>query len=185
MDSLQLFEATNGRKRWCYNGVIYFWGHTNEYGFMSNWYPCEFTAGTWDFNCVEQYMMFRKAMIFGDTATAMKIMAATEPRDHKKLGREVKNFDPDKWDRVKINVVMAGVVAKFSQNPDLYSKLMDTKSAYLVEASPYDAVWGAGLDEAGCKAMAARLSENHMPGENLLGKIICYVRDEFFGDSDA
>jgi ribA/ribD-fused uncharacterized protein len=179
MNTTQLWEATNGRKMWDYNGVVYFWGHSNEFGFMSNWYPCLFTIGSWDFNCVEQYMMFRKAMVFGDQQTAMKVMAATEPREHKKLGREVKGFDAAKWDAVKVNVVMMGVAAKFAQNPELHARLMSTKKAYLVEASPYDAVWGAGLDEAACRKLEEEgPSINHMPGENLLGKILCYVRDE-------
>lgn len=175
-----LWEATTGCLAWHYTDPIYFWGHSNEYGFMSNWYPCEFTVGTWDYNCVEQYMMARKAALFGDQQTLAKIMAATEPRDQKKLGREVKNFDPVKWDAKKVGIVMMGIACKFSQNPDLYTKLMDTGNAYLVEASPYDDIWGAGIDEAACRKLNLELHINNMPGENLLGKILCYVRDEFF-----
>lgn len=181
MNSLALWEATNGRKMWHYDEPIYFWGHSNNYGFMSNWYPCTFKRGTIIFNCVEQYMMWRKARVFNDGKIADAVMLATEPREHKRLGRQVMGFDPVKWDAVKITTVLMGLALKFSQNEILYQKLMATGRAYLVEASPYDNIWGAGLDEAACIELHKKSHINHMPGQNLLGMCLCYLRDEMFG----
>ena len=39
-----------------------------------------------------------------------------------------------------------GLEAKISQNPELKIKLINTNNAILVEASPYDTVWGIGLN---------------------------------------
>ena len=38
-------------------------------GFLSNWYPSPFTVDGQHFTSVEQYMMYRKAITFGDTET--------------------------------------------------------------------------------------------------------------------
>jgi predicted NAD-dependent protein-ADP-ribosyltransferase YbiA (DUF1768 family) len=40
---------------------------------FSNWHPSPFSYKGYQFNCVEQFMMFSKAKMFGDDATALKI----------------------------------------------------------------------------------------------------------------
>lgn len=52
------------------------------------------------FCCSEQEFMYRKAIHFGDIETAEKIVAATDPKEIKALGRQVKNFCPDEWAQV-------------------------------------------------------------------------------------
>ena len=44
-------------------------------GFLSNWYPSPFTLDGQHFTSVEQYMMYRKAITFGDTETAQAILS--------------------------------------------------------------------------------------------------------------
>ena len=43
-------------------------------GIFSNWYYSDFIVDGILFNCGEQYMMYHKAMTFGDTKTAQKII---------------------------------------------------------------------------------------------------------------
>ncbi len=43
-------------------------------GFLSNWYQSTFKLADIEFNCVEQYTMWKKAMTFGDTETAGRIL---------------------------------------------------------------------------------------------------------------
>src|SRR3546814_19147722 len=63
--------------------------------------------------------------------------------------------------------------ARFSQNPALRQALIDTEGTQLVEASPYDRIWGAGL-----AASDARLTDpTTWPGLNLLGQVLDRVRD--------
>ena len=63
---------------------------------------------------------------------------------------------------------------KFSQNRNLREFLLSTGDSVLVEASPYDAIWGIRL--------AASSPEAQDPmkwrGQNLLGFALMEVRDE-------
>ena len=61
--------------------------------YPSQWYIIPFTIEDITYNCCEQYMMSEKAKFFNDMETNDLIMNAFEPKDQKKLGREVKNFN--------------------------------------------------------------------------------------------
>jgi ribA/ribD-fused uncharacterized protein len=141
---------------------------------FSQWYRCSFTASELTFMCAEQYMMHGKAVLFGDAAIAAQIMAATHPKKHKELGRKVKNFDADVWNRERETIVLAGNRAKFTQNSELLELLLATKGTTLVEASPYDRIWGIGLAASDPKAQDPATWR----GQNLLGKILTRLRDE-------
>jgi hypothetical protein len=74
-------------------------------------------------------------------------MEATHPSAQKGLGREVKGFNKEKWDNIAYDVVVKGNYAKFTQHKDLQEELLNTKDFILVEASPYDIIWGIGMGE--------------------------------------
>ena len=126
-----------------------------------------------EYNCAEQYMMATKAKIFKDYRTLSDIMDTTDPREHKNLGRQIRNFDSAIWEDVKEDVVYDGNLAKFTQNPAHHKALINTGSRLLVEASPYDGIWGI--------KMAINDPEIRNPkawkGENLLGEILTKLRD--------
>lgn len=149
-----------------------FWG-----GSFSNWYLSDFTMVIEDreitFNCVEQYMMYMKAINFDDRETAELIMNESNPKEQKKLGRKVKNFDSSKWRDICYPIVYNGVFEKFKQNSLLKRTLLRSKCEMFVEASPHDRIWGIGYDSV----QAYKVDENKW-GENLLGKIITEVREE-------
>ena len=65
-----------------------------------------------------------------------------DPKEIKKYGRLVSNFNKELWDKNRFTIVLAASIAKFTQNPDLKQILMDTELKTLVEASPFDAIWG-------------------------------------------
>lgn len=143
---------------------VFFWG-----GIYSNWYITEFKLKGVTFNCSEQYMMYEKALFFGDLNNAKKILKSNSPKEQKKLGREVKNFDADKWDRICKEKVYEACYAKFSQNKILNNQiLLDGKNRCFVEASPYDKIWGIGMDE-NCKGVENR---NNWKGKNYLGEVL-------------
>ena len=118
-------------------------------------------------------MMAQKAILMSDISTYEKIMAADNPKDYKALGREVQHFNAAMWDHAKYNVVLTGNLAKFSQNPDLFEFLDSTGNSVLVEASPYDGIWGVrlGIDDPRIK------NPNEWLGENLLGFVLMETRD--------
>ena len=158
---------------------IFFWSHQEKNEgevtkkCLSQWYNCMFEIDGIKYYTAEQYMMSQKALAFNDKETYSKIMEEKEPREYKKLGRQVKNFDSTIWDKKKFEAVIKGNIAKFSQNEKLKEFLLNTQEKILVEASPYDKIWGIGMDENDKDI----LDPSKWKGENLLGKALMKVRE--------
>ena len=70
--------------------------------------------------------------------------------------------------------MLRGNRLKFSQDPELHRALLATGDTLLVEAAPYDRIWGVGLTAG----RASAVPEAQWPGTNLLGKALTQVRDE-------
>ena len=98
-----------------------------------------------EYSCAEQFIMALKARLFGDDSTLSAILATDDPREHKRLGRQVCHFDHDTWLHKRENIAFRGNLAKFSQNENLRLALQHTGERRLAEASPYDNIWGIGL----------------------------------------
>ena len=154
------------------NSYKFFWG-----GPFSQWAESNFTIDGVTFNTCEQWMMYNKAKLFGDTETLQAIMDTPFPNEQKALGRKVKNFDDAKWMEVAYDIVVEGNRAKFNQNSKLMKDLEETCGKLLVEASPYDKRWGIGM-AAGDPGIEDPVN---WKGDNLLGKAITQVRIEIFG----
>jgi len=146
---------------------------------FSQWYRCAFTVDGVTFNCAEQFMMHGKARLFDDAETAARILDADHPRTHKALGRKVRDFDDRVWRKHREAIVLAGNRAKFTQNEELRATLVATAGTTLVEASPYDRIWGIGLAAKDPRA----LDPAQWRGQNLLGVILTRLRDELLGGS--
>lgn len=158
--------------------IIYFWGHTPNpkkvtAACFSQWYNCHFEVDGVTYHTAEQFMMAGKARLFGDNEVLAKIMSADDPRDYKQLGREIRNFDSKLWDANKLDIVVEGNKAKFSQNEDIRQFLLSTGDALIAEASPYDNIWGINLD----REQALKGTVDQWQGENLLGCALMEVRD--------
>lgn len=158
--------------------IIYFWGHTPNpkkitKSCFSQWYDVYFVVDGISYHTTEQYMMASKARLFGDEDTLKEIMETYSPADHKKLGRKVKSFDATIWDDKKLDIVVEGNKAKFSQNPELKEFLLATNNAILVEASPYDKIWGIGMSASNENISNPSLWQ----GQNLLGLALMQVRE--------
>lgn len=154
------------------DNFVFFWKlhHNNEE--FSNWYPRDFVIEGIRYNCVEQYMMAKKAMLFGDVTIYQQVMQTEDPGKCKDLGKLVRGFDTATWDSCKYEIVYNGNYAKFTQHPDLMAKLKATGDAVMVEASPQDKIWGIGMSADDPKAK----QPDHWKGENLLGKILMEIR---------
>lgn len=167
----ELHNSTNGNV-----GFLFFYGH---YGYgignhvLSQWFDKKFTVDNIEYRTAEQYMMAEKARLFNDQQILSAIMAATTPKEAKQLGRKIRNFNPKVWDTHKKAIVTKGNYAKFSQNPDLKKYLLQTGDKILVESSPYDNIWGIGLDSTEARA----IHPSNWPGQNLLGFCLMEVRD--------
>lgn len=70
--------------------------------------------------------MAEKAKVFGDETSRLEIMKTDSPKAQKKLGRGVRGFDCQKWNQHKKKIVTRGTYEKFSQNPVLRRRLLET-----------------------------------------------------------
>ncbi|MCO1334199.1 NADAR family protein [Microbulbifer sp. OS29] len=125
-----------------------------------------------NYNCCEQYMMYKKAMLFGDVKVSEKILLEDDPEVQQQFGREVSGYDSSIWNLNKIGIVWYGNYLKFTQHADLAERLIDTGNKVLVEASPYDLVWGVGWSADSDEI----LDQGNWRGKNLLGKVLMSVR---------
>ena len=156
----------------------FFWLDNEKYGEFSNWFVRPFVIDDFKYFCVEQYMMAQKAKLFHDAENYTKILRANTAKGCKWLGKQVTPFDAKAWDAVKYDVVKAGNRAKYEQNPDLKEMLLSTGDSIMAEASPKDYVWGIAMDAK----TAAKTDPAEWPGENLLGRILMELREEFGGE---
>lgn len=147
----------------------FFWG-----GPFSNWYQASFTYNDIEFSNTEQFMMYYKAKFFLDDEKAKEILKTRDARKIKRLGREVANFKKEAWEAVARQIVYIGNLQKYTQNENLKQLLLDTDDAVLVEASPYDTIWGIGLSEED----PLRVDPNNWKGSNWLGQILTEIKKD-------
>lgn len=148
---------------------VFFWN-----GIYSQWHKAPMVIDKVEYNSCEQYMMHQKALLFGDLDIAAQIMMEENPREQKRFGRMIRNFDKYTWDKNCLAIVYEGNLAKFSQNPELAKQMLETQDRIFVEASPLDNIWGIGLAED-----ADNIDDpSYWMGLNLLGQALTLVKQE-------
>jgi len=159
---------------------LFFWGHRPDKNgqvsksCFSQWYEAAFVVDGVRYHTAEHWMMACKARLFADAEILEKIISTPSPATAKSLGRKVKRFDAATWDAEKFDFVTKGNFHKFSQHASLKQFLLNTREQVLVEASPYDRIWGIGL-AAGHSGIENPANWN---GQNLLGYALMEVRDK-------
>jgi len=126
------------------------------------------------FQCSEQAYMYEKCMFFNQPEMAMQCIEETNPTKVKKIGRSIPNFEQDKWNKFSFDVMYKICLQKFQGNEEAKKELIDSGDKVLVEASPYDKIWGVGLSELDDRI----LQEEYWEGENRLGKVLMKVRNK-------
>ena len=117
--------------------------------------------------------MASKARLFGDDTALSAILAPNEPREQKRLGRQVRHVDPALWQDECEAIVLRGNLAKFSQNEEMRVALESTGARRIAEASPHNEVWDIGLIASDPRAASPTL----WCGLNLLGQALERTRD--------
>lgn len=153
--------------------IICFHNPDEENGYLSNWYPVKFTVDSVAFSSMEQFMMHKKAVYFGDYNIAKRILASNDVAYIKELGRLVSNYNESYWNGIRQIVVFEGLLAKFSQNESLKEQLKATNGSVLAECAVKDRIWGIGLSMNDPN----RLDINRWKGQNLLGYTLMMVRE--------
>lgn len=159
---------------------LFFWGHTNKAKesvgkqCLSQWYNAGFYVDSIHYKTAEHWMMAQKAALFNEPDLFNEIVNTDSAKKVKALGRKIKHFSSDIWDEHKYKIVVDGNTHKFTQNPELFDFLKQTDRAYLIEASPNDAIWGIGIAENNEDIDNPYL----WPGQNLLGFALMEVREQ-------
>lgn len=158
---------------------FFFWQNS----VCSQWYKSKFVIDGITFVTAEQWMMYKKAILFNDQAIATEILKCTNPRQQKSLGQKVKNFNEDTWKMHREEIVYMGNYAKFTQNKSLHQFMLHPNNRHkiFVEASPFDKIWGIGLGEDDVNAD----KPHKWKGLNLLGKILTKLRDDLVVEANS
>lgn len=154
--------------------IIFFHNPDEENGYLSNWYASDFTVNGINFSSMEQFMMYQKAVCFGDETIASQILRTEDVACIKKLGRSVSGYDENYWNGVRQIIVYEGLYAKFFQNDDLKKQLKETGEAVLAECAVKDRIWGIGLSMKD----PSRFDRKKWNGQNLLGYALMMVREK-------
>ncbi|KAJ4305178.1 hypothetical protein N0V90_000709 [Kalmusia sp. IMI 367209] len=163
-------ESSKDQQR---NDPVYFWKPDQGHGYLGQWYWSPWVHEGDTYVNAEVWMMVGKARLFGDESIARQMLDTTDPREHKALGRKVKNFNQKVWDSNKSRIVEEGNYHKFTISEDavnLKAMLLATEEREIVEASPMDRIWGVGFAEKNAGQNRGRW------GQNLLGKALMVVR---------
>jgi ribA/ribD-fused uncharacterized protein len=118
---------------------------------FSNWYPAPFNAPAHPlvaggdatiryFHNSEQFMMYNKALLFGDPDAAAQVLAVPDgqPKQCQAIGRAVEGFDKELWEKNAVAIVSTGLLHKYSQNPDFAALLLATGDQPIAEANKHD-----------------------------------------------
>lgn len=170
------------------SGVVSFYREDEKpFGAFSNFYPGVIDIEGIAYPTVEHYINAKK---FTDENYQALIRSQSTPNKAKILGDRIESslssrygnsyqwrMELDRlirerkgvriredWEKVKSDVMYAGLKAKFTQHPELKLVLSSTKNARIEYVSPTDLYWGTGEDGKGA---------------NQLGLLLMKLRDEF------
>jgi hypothetical protein len=113
-------------------------------------------------------------MFFNDSITADKILMESVPTSQKRLAKKINGCDENKWIEKCEEVMLNGLIAKFSQNDNALDVLTTTGHRYIYESSPRDKFWGTGIS----LSSPLCLDPNKHTGLNRLGKLLESVREK-------
>lgn len=142
---------------------IRFYGVNDEYGAFSNFAPFPLLLNDRVWPTSEHFFQAQK---FSGTPHEEEVRRAKSPMIAARMGRSRKRpLRPD-WERVKDDVMLQALRAKFGQHEALKAMLLGTGEAPLVEHARNDAYWADGGDGS---------------GRNKLGLLLMRVRSELRG----
>ena len=154
--------------------AVFFHKPQEPHGWLSNWHPSEFTVDGIRFTSAEQYIMYQKCVLFGDTTAAREVLETDDPALQQAIGRDAGGYVDRVWAGMRQIIAIRALRAKFSLNKDLKEKLLATGDAILVECAKSDPHWACGIGLYDDR----RLDAKNWPGKNLLGFALMEVREQ-------
>jgi N-glycosidase YbiA len=136
--------------------VINFYSTRDEYGFSAH--RIFLKDKVW--KTTEHYFQAQK---FAETSHEEELRLADSPMTVAKMGRDRKRPLRKDWEKVKDEIMMDALRAKFTQHKNLQEILLGTDEAILVEHTKNDFYWADGGDGS---------------GKNMLGVLLMKLREE-------
>jgi len=139
-------------------------GFKGKFEFLSNMYECDCPYNGMVFKSSEHLYQWLKVPPEAEWWRT-KIFEAPHGKVAKKLAANPKcpKKQTADWDLTRIRYMKIALWSKFTNNPDLKQKLLDTRGATLVEYNHWkDTFWGVCNGE----------------GENRLGKLLMQLREK-------
>ena len=112
---------------------------------LSNFHPSDMNIDGQMYCCVEQYLSYQKALLFGSEDIANQIFDMNDPKEMKFKVKFLENFDASEWEVKSPDILLKALKAKFTQNSALKDELMSTNKTVIGEASPSDNLFGIGF----------------------------------------
>ncbi len=140
---------------------------------LSNFNDAAFKFDSVDYINSEQHIIEQKARLANAPDIAKQVMATPNPGIMKKLTRNLPGLDSKLWHEKAPGIGLRALKAKFSPNPHLAKYIFSTGDKILIEASPYNRVWGLAKGW-----MTEIWRKKYQWGQNLQGKILMEVRGE-------
>ena len=136
--------------------TILFYRVKDEYGEFSNFaaFPIDLRGRRWPTS--EHYFQAQK---FVGTSHEETVRQAKSPMIAARLGRSRAHPLRTDWETVKDEIMREALRAKFTQHPRLFSLLLATGDANLVEHTNNDSYWGDGGDGTGRNRLGELLME--------------------------
>ena len=132
-----------------------------EHDWLSNFYNCPVHFEGLNFSNTEAAFQAAKTLNMEEREKFVGL----SPLIAKRKGRRVELRSD--WEAVKIEVMREVLRCKFSQNPELKQKLLDTGDSELIESNNWnDRIWGV------CRGK----------GQNHLGRLLMELRAELKGE---
>lgn len=133
--------------------IIHFF--RGNYFFLSNMYKTPVTYNGLTYQSSEAAFQAQKTL----DENIRKTFTTLSGIESKELGRKI--LIREDWNKIKINIMREILYCKFTQNPTLKDKLIETEDLILIEGNTWnDTYWGVCNEE----------------GENMLGRLLMELR---------
>lgn len=152
------------------NECVYFYKTKEKYGELSN--MCSgFPLSVNGLKILTSEALYQSLKYPNNPEIQLNIIKQKSPMAAKMVQKPCKEFIRSDWDEVKVKVMHYCLQLKLFQNYDKFKIILEsTKNMPIVEKSKKDAFWGA-IENNG-----------YFEGNNILGKLLVKLRDEYIHD---
>lgn len=161
------------------DNTLVFFGRASP---LSNHHFSPFIIEDIPFQCMEQYLAWRRAKLADKQDLIDKALLKADPLVYKSILTDLHSVKAEEWSEDLPDTALVGIRAKFRQNPPpLAHFLANTYPKKLGEASP-NKRWGVGFTLIHPDVLN---SEKWIPNGNLLGETLMVVREELISEKNA